>query len=98
MQFKFKEVTPEEVTALKVKLQDSGMQVHTWPNSESNTFKFNGHHVDGTATYDAASGVLSGTLTKPFYIPEASIENGLEQFLNAKPNAAPLTGDTKADN
>ncbi len=88
LQFKFEEVTPEEVKALKVKLQDSGMQVSAWPNAESSIFKFNGHHINGTATYDLASQVLSGELSKPFFVSEESITNGLMEFLSTKPTAS----------
>ncbi len=97
MTFKFEDVSPEEITNLRVKLQESGMQVNAWPNTSSDTFKFSGHHVNGTATYDPIAKVLSGELSKPFYISEETITNGLMNFLNTKPTVADETGVESKD-
>ena len=71
--------TPAQLALLETKLQANG---ETLTTNAPNKYTITGHHVNATANYDPASQVLTVTIvSKPFYIREDQIQQGLQKAL-----------------
>jgi hypothetical protein len=75
------QATPQQVTALLNELKASGTQISQESASE---FLMEGHHIKANVTYSDPTLTVT-VLSKPFYVSEDMISDGINKALAACP-------------